>query len=102
MIGIGADHRHLAAGKPAEQRRVVGRRLGLIVEQAGADHEIGVFRIRELHLEAGEDRAVALGAEMEHLSRTMLAKLVPGEIAGCDDRVVNVVGNADAADLFLH
>ena len=101
MIGVGADHRHLAAGKPAEPRRVVGRRLGLIVEQAGADHEIGLFRIRELHLEAFEDRAVALGAEMEHLGRAVLAKLMPGEIAGCDDRVISIVGDADAADLLL-
>ena len=44
---------------------VVVRRLGLIVEQAGADDELGVVPAHQTDIDAVEDRLVAPGTEIE-------------------------------------
>ena len=101
MIGIGADHRQLARGELAQQTGIVSGLLGLVVEQAGADHELGVLMRPELDIEPVEDRPVALRPEMEHGRAVVLGELVAGEIAGGDGRVIGVVGHAEAAELLL-
>ena len=60
MIGVGAEHGELASGKLAQQALIVLRRLGLVVEQPGADDKLGVFGIdaREIQsLKIGRSRS---------------------------------------------
>ena len=102
MVGIGADHRQLPRGERFEQRGIVLGRLGLVVEQAGADHEIGVFGVAKHDIEAQEDRPVALRSEMKNTRSRLLAELVAGEVAGGDRRIIGVVGDAQLAELLLH
>ena len=48
------------------------------------------------------DRVVALGAEPEHLLARVVGDEVPGQVAGRDDRVIGLVGDAELAQLPLH
>ena len=48
------------------------------------------------------DRAVALGPDLEHLLAGMLGDEAAGQIAGADDGVIGVVGDAELAQLPLH
>ena len=65
----------------AHHRAVVFGGLGLVIEQPGADDVIGLSQRREFQIEPAVDRAVALGAEPEHLSARMVGNIVPGQIA---------------------
>ena len=56
----------------------------------------------ELKIEAGEDRPVALGAEMEDAGARALAELIAGEVAGGDGGVIGAGGNAELGQLPLH
>ena len=102
MIGIGADHGELPRGECAQEPNIVVRRLGLVVEQARADHELGVVSSPELDGEALEDRQVALRPEMKHHRALMLGELVAGEVARGDGGVIGIVGDAETAELLLN
>ena len=81
MVGIGAEHGELPIGKLVQQTLIVLRRLGLVVEQAGADDELGVLGIDARDIEAIEDRQVALRSEMEDAGAFVLGELVAGQVA---------------------
>src|SRR5438270_532572 len=66
-VGIGADQRQLALAGLHHHAAIIFRRLGLVVEQPGANDVIGLLQRREHRIEAAMDRAVALGAEPEYL-----------------------------------
>ena len=48
------------------------------------------------------DRTVALRAEPEHFLARVVGDEEPGQIAGADDRVIGLVGDAELAQLALH
>src|SRR5262249_13403854 len=81
---------------------IVLRRFGLVIEQAGADHELCVLGGAEPHRNAVEDGKIARGPEVKHGRVLVLAKLVAGEIARGDGDVICIIGHAEAAKLFLH
>ena len=83
-------------------RAIVFRRFGFVVEQAGADDVVGLLQRREHGIEAAIDRIVALRAEPEHLLAGMVGDEMPGQVAGTDDGVIDVVGDAELAQLPLH
>ena len=101
MIGIGADHRQLALGKRAQELGIVVGRLGLVVEQARADNELGRCRLAELDVDPRENGPVALGPEMEDGCALMLFEFVAGEVARGNGRVIGIVRNAKTAELVL-
>jgi hypothetical protein len=81
MVGIGAEHGELPRSKLAQQIFIVPGRLGLVVEQAGADDKLGVPGIDARDVEAVEDRQVALWSEMEDAGAGVLGELVAGQVA---------------------
>ena len=90
--------------RPASSRKqdlIVLRRLGLVVEQPGADDKLGVFGIDAREVEIFEDRQVALRPEMEDARAGVLGELMAGQIAGGDRGVVALLGNAEACQLPL-
>ena len=101
-IGIAADHEQLARQHGFEPRAIVVRRLGLVVLEARADHIVGAFRWREVHVQAREDRAVALGPEMvERLSMPLLDRGA-GEIARGNDGVIGLARHVQTLELAHH
>ena len=101
-IGIGADERQVARARLHHHRAVIFRAFGLVVERAGADDVVGAFQRREFGVEPAIDRIVALRPEPEHRLAVMAGNEIPRQIAGRDDGVVGVVGNAKLAQLPLH
>ena len=77
-------------------------RLGLVVEQACADHELGGVFIHQHDIEVGKDRPVALGPKVENARAGLLVELIAGEVAGGDRRVIGVRGNAQIRQLPLY
>ena len=68
-VGIGADHRDIAPGKRTACAIVFGG-FGLVVEEAGADDDLGVLGGNHSGSRAVEQRQVAFRAEEVDLLRT--------------------------------
>ena len=60
-VRVGAHHVQLALAHLGEHRPVILRRIGVVVEQSGADDVIRLANRREPHREPIKDRQVAVG-----------------------------------------
>ncbi len=72
----------LRASMASQPRAIILRRLDLVIVEPGADHVVGVLQRREAHVEPAEDRAVALGAEMEQALARPRRDHGAGDVAG--------------------
>ena len=101
-VGIAADHEQLAREHGFEPGAVVVRRLHVVVVEAGADHVVGALQRREAHIEPGEDRAVALGPEMEQALPGARRDHAAGDVAGGDDGVIGLARHMQLVELARH
>jgi hypothetical protein len=82
------------------ERAVILRRLGHIIEEAGAADELGLRLGHELRVEAVVEWKVAVGTEMQQSCARPFFDGDAGDVAGGDDRVISVVGNLQGAELL--
>ncbi len=101
-VGIAADHEQLARQHGFEPGAVVLRRLHVVVVEAGADHVVGALQRREAHIEPGEDRAVALGPEVEQALSGARLDHAAGDVAGGDDGVIGLARDMQLVELARH
>ena len=100
-IGIGAHHEELAPAHRLDHGAVVVGRLGLVVEQAGADDVIGDIDGGKAQAEPREDREIALRADMED-GAAARRDLGARHVARGGDAVIGVGGNAQLVELPRH
>ena len=86
-VRIGAQHEHIACSHGTQQLAVIVRCFGVVVEEAGADREVGAIGRRKLQVQSLENRQVALGAEMIN-SALPLRDDVPRHVAGGHDGII--------------
>ena len=101
-IGIGADHREIAGPQRFELRAILLGCFALVVEQAGADDDLG-----RVHGDGGDRQAldqspVAFRADEIDLLRPLRLDQLAGDVAGADDRIEGAIGHADAGELAHH
>ena len=81
LVGVGADHRHVAAPHLGEHRRVIGDRFAVVVDEAGAQHGIGLIEAGEGYRQVDGKVVVAVGTEMEDVLAGAHFDQNPGDIA---------------------
>ena len=84
-----------------EPGAIVVRRFHLVVVEPGADHVVGALQRRE-RIEPGEDRAVALGPEMEQALPGARLDHGAGDVAGGDDGVIGFARHMQLFELARH
>src|SRR5215217_4111580 len=98
-VRIGAQHPKLALAHAGERRPVILGGLAGVVEQARADDVVGVLEVAEAQVEAGEDRLVALRADVMHDLVLALADDAPRQVAGGDDAVIGPARHGEPVEL---
>src|ERR1700730_1482495 len=81
---------------------IIVRGFAGIVEQAGADNVVGRFSRGEADIEAGENRQIALRAEMEYPLARAAFDDATGGVARADDGVIGVARDRKPIEYASH
>ena len=65
LVGIGADHGHVALLHLGEQRLIVGHRFEMIIEKAGAQHDLGFGEAGKSDRQVDGQVMIAIRTQME-------------------------------------
>ena len=89
------------ARRRAQHVGIVVRRLGLVVEQAGAHHRRRLELLDDVGVEPVIEAHVAVGSKMKHLARAGADKLAR-HVAGGHHAVPGCLRDSERCELRLH
>ena len=106
QVRIGADHGKAALAHRRQDIAILFGDFGEVVDQAGAERDLGLRDAGARHVQAFEHRRVALGADIIERQRAGLPRARRQILTRCaarrHDRIIAILGHAHDAELVLH